>query len=186
MNGTLVNGLDERQRMKVFEKPMFMFLCVAFMLPANAWICNVCSDPRDWPSEATCCANCGAWICRQCPDSRAWPSDATCCGNCRAKKSMTIRPSTPAPTYVPPPTRAPQPTPAYVPPQRSQSDMSSYDGHHVHMTPLHLGAWGSYLAIPPGEYYSVYGICANAMAVDVVDVYGLQVAYGYTIAKRDM
>ena len=148
--------------MKTPEKLVLSLLCSAFMSSAHAWICT------------------------RCPDSRHWPSEAKCCGNCGAKKSMPNRPSAPAPTYVQPPTYIPQPTQTYTSSQRSQNDMSSYDGHHVHMTPLHLGAWGSYLAIPPGEYYSVYGICVNAMAVDVVDVYGLQVAYGYTIAKRDM
>ena len=149
--------------MRIIMKLVFL-MSLTFALSANAWICQMCSDSRDWPNEANRCGNCGA------------------------NKSKSILPSAPAPTYVQPApyTPQPQPTQTYISSRRPQNDMSSYDGHHVHMTPLHLGAWGSYLAIPPGEYYSVYGICVNAMAVDVVDVYGLQVAYGYTIAKRDM
>lgn len=148
--------------MKVSGKLILALFCLAFMYSAHAWVCSRCSDSRDWPV------------------------DARCCGSCGAKKAMTIRPYAPTPTHVPQATYTPQPTQTYMSSRRPQNDTSSYNGHHVHVTPLHLGAVGSYLAIPPGEYYSVYGICANAVAVDVVDVYGLQVAYAYTITKRDM
>lgn len=60
---------------------LVFLMSLTFVLSANAWICQMCTDSRDWPNEAKRCGNCGR------------------------SKSMSIRPSYPDPAPT-----SPQPT----------------------------------------------------------------------------
>ena len=131
-----------------------------------------------------------AWVCRSCHDSRIWPEDAKCCGNCGAKKPLPIpkrAPARPAPASAPP--KYTQSTATYVPAEPAYAQPEPQwerQEQRIYNTPFHLGLWGSYVAIPPGENYSVYGVSANLIATVVENVYGIQVAYAFSVVKREM
>ena len=111
-----------------------------------------------------------AWTCEKCGaaiDDDYKFCDRTGCGAEKPKPKPVYTPA-PAPTYTPPPT--------YTPQRRTMphDEQEWYNGKLVKKTPVHIGFLGSELALPPGEYYSVYGLCTDPLVATVVNAYGLE------------
>lgn len=128
-----------------------------------------------------------AWICQMCPDSRDWPNEANRCGNCGANKSMSIRPSAPTTTYVQPAPYTPQPQPAqtYISPPVTQQPYTSHgytSTSYDHWTPLKITLAGP-VGIPSGYFNNVCGIEAGVLWNKSDKVYGLQACAICNIAE---
>jgi len=56
------------------------------------------------------------------------------------------------------------------------SEPEWHNGKQVRLTPLQIGFIGPNLAIPPGEHYTVCGLCTDPFVASVVNSYGIQIA----------
>lgn len=74
----------------------------------------------------------------------------------------------------PPPKVNTPPKRSYTPPKRSEPEW--YKGKQVMLTPIQIGFIGPDVATPPGEHYTVCGLCTDPFVSSVVNSYGIQIA----------